>query len=242
MPVPREIDADLYRGLVNSKELISARIRIKQTDLLISGTTNLSRKAFPTVMHYRRQIEEYIVSHPFFARSLVPVPPDDTAAKIVKTMISVSTQCGVGPMASVAGAISEFVGMDLMPFSHELIVENGGDIFLFSSKRREMLLLAESSMFKGLRIALDATPEPIGICTSSGTLGHSLSFGCADAVMVVASSASLADAAATAVGNLVKGPRDVESAIEKAREIGVNGVVILVNDKMGAWGQVEILD
>lgn len=242
MPVPREIDADLYRGLVSPRELISARIRVKQTDLLISGTSNMGRKALPIVMHYRRQIEEYIISHPFFAGSLVPVPTDETAPKIVKTMISVSTQCGVGPMASIAGAISEFVGMDLIPFSRDLIVENGGDIFLFTSKRREMLLLAESSLFKGLRIALDPTPEPIGICTSSGTLGHSLSLGCADAVMVVAPSASLADAAATAIGNVVKRPSDVERAMEHAREIGVNGVVILVRDKMGAWGQIEILD
>lgn len=241
MPALREIDADAYRSLVNSKELVSTRIRVKQTDLLISGTCNLSQKALPLVIQVRRQIEDYIVSHPFFGRSLVPVPSDETAPEIVKAMIAASSKTDVGPMASVAGAIAEYVGLGLMPFSSEMIVENGGDIFLFTSQRREMLLLAESSLFKGVRIALEPTPEPIGICTSSGTLGHSLSFGRADAVMVRASSACLADAAATAIGNLVKRPSDVEGAIEKAREIGVDGVVILIEDRMGAWGRVEIL-
>lgn len=242
MPVPKEIDANVYRSLVNPKELVSAGIRVKQTDLMVSGTSNLRHKAVPLVMQHRREIEDYIQGHPFFVRSLVPVPPDETAPEIVKAMIAAASRTQVGPMAAVAGAIAEYVGLGLMPFSSEIIVENGGDIFLLSSKRRELLLLAESSLFRCVRIALDPTSEPMGICTSSGTLGHSLSFGRADAVMVTASSASLADAAATAIGNLVKLPSDLPVAIEKAQEIGVNAVVILIEDKMGAWGRVEILD
>jgi len=241
MPAPRQIDANAYRSLVNPKELVSVRVRVKQTDLLVSGTTNLSKKALPLVIRYRWHIEDYIVGHPFFARSLVPVQHDETAPEIVKSMIAASSRAHVGPMAAIAGAIAEYVGLGLMPFSREIIVENGGDIFLFTSQRREMLLLAESSAFKGVRIALDPTPEPIGICTSSGTLGYSLSFGRADAVMVMASSTCLADAAATAIGNLVKRPSDVEAAIVKAKQLGVDGVVIIVEDKMGAWGRVEIL-
>jgi hypothetical protein len=241
MPATKEIEADVYRRLVKPKGLVSAGIRVKQTDLLVSGTRDLSDKALPLVVQYRRQIEDYMLRHPFFGRSLVPVKPDDSAPDIVKAMIEASIRANVGPMATVAGAIAEYVGLGLMPFSREVIVENGGDIFLFTSQKREMLLLAESSLFKGLRIALDPTPDPIGICTSSGTLGHSLSFGCADAVMVIACTASLADAAATAIGNLVKRSSDLEVAIEKAREIGVDGVVILVEDQIGAWGKVEIL-
>ncbi len=241
MLATREIDADIYRELVKPKGLISARIRIKQTDLLISGTCDLSEKAVPLVAHYRQQIEDHIIRHPLFGKSLAPVESISDAPHIVKAMIEASSKANVGPMASVAGAIAEFVGLGLMPFSREVIVENGGDVFLFTSERREILLLAESSRFRGLRIALDPTPQSVGICTSSGILGHSLSFGRADAVMVIASSASLADAAATAIGNLVKRSSDLNVAIAKAREIGVDGVVILVGDKMGAWGKVEIL-
>ena len=236
-----EIDADIYRKLVKPKGLISARIRVKQTDLLVSGTCDLTQKAIILVTRYREQIEGYIAAHPFFIRSFVPVEPDNKAPKIVNTMIDAAARADVGPMASVAGAIAEHVGLGLMPFSREVIVENGGDIFLFTSHRREMLLLAESSLFKGLRIALSPSPDPIGICTSSGILGHSFSFGRADAVMVVATSAAVADAAATSIGNLVKRSSDLEAAIERAKEIGVDGVVILVDDKMGAWGNVEIL-
>ena len=242
MPAPREIDANAYRSMVNPKGLVSGRVCVKQTDLLVSGTCDLRRKALPLVVYYRRHIEEYILDHPFFVRSLAPVPHDETAPEVVKTMIAASSRAGVGPMASVAGAIAEYVGLGLMPHSRDVIVENGGDIFLFTSRRREMLLLAESSLFQGVRIALEPTPKPIGICTSSGILGHSLSFGRADAVMVTADSASLADAAATAICNVVKQHSDVEAAIEKAQQIGINGVVILIGDRMGAWGRVEILD
>ena len=241
MPATKEIEADIYRRLVKPKGLVSAEIRVKQTNLLVSGTRDLADKALPLVKLYRRQIEEYIIRHPFFGRSLVPLIPDDDAPEIVKAMIEASTRANVGPMASVAGAIAEYVGLGLMSFSREVIVENGGDIFLFTSQKREMLLLAESSLFRGLRIALDPTPSPIGVCTSSGTLGHSLSFGRADAVMVIACSAALADAAATAIGNLVKRSSDLEVAIEKAQEIGVDGVVIIVDDQIGAWGKLEIL-
>jgi len=242
MPVPREIDANAYRSLVNPRGLISAGIRVKQTDLMVSGTSNLRHKALPLVIQHRREIEDYIDGHPFFVRSLMPVPPDETAPEIVQSMIAAASRSQVGPMAAIAGAIAEYVGLGLMPFSSEVIVENGGDIFLFSSQRRELLLLAESSPFRCLRIALAPTSEPMGICTSSGTLGHSLSLGRADAVMVSASSASLADAAATAIGNLTRVPSDVSAAIGKAQEIGVTAVVILIEDRMAAWGRVEILD
>lgn len=241
MPVPKEIDADSYRRLVKSRDLISVRVQVKQTDLLVSGNCDLSENALPLVRHYRSQIEDYIVRRPLFVRSFVPIDPDDDAPEIVKTMIAASSIARVGPMASVAGAVAEYVGRDLMQFSSEVIVENGGDIFLFTSRRREMLLLAESSAFKGLRIALGPSPHPTGICTSSGTLGDSISFGRADAVMVIAPSTSFADAAATAIGNIVKRSSDLEAAIDKAQEIDVDAVVILVEDKMAAWGRVEIL-
>ncbi|MFC1927875.1 UPF0280 family protein, partial [Chloroflexota bacterium] len=82
---------------------------------------------------------------------------------------------------------------------------------------------------------------PLGICTSSGTVGHSLSLGSADAVIVLSPSTALADAAATALCNVVKTPDDIPQAIERAQSIeGLRGLVIIVGDNMGVWGKVTI--
>jgi ApbE superfamily uncharacterized protein (UPF0280 family) len=145
-------------------------------------------------------------------------------------------------MASVAGAIAEFVGNELLTSSPEIIIENGGDIFLRSLKKRLIGIHAGKSPFTGkIGMEINGTDTPLGICTSSGTVGHSLSFGKADAVIVLASSATLADAAATAIGNLVKQPTDVSIGTEFASGIdGLKGVIILKNDKLGLWGEVEL--
>ncbi len=125
---------------------------------------------------------------------------------IVKTMAEAAEKAGVGPMAAVAGAIAEYVGRELLPFSREVIVENGGDIFLKTQKTRSIGIYAgESSPFTGkLALRIEPKDTPLGICTSAGTVGHSLSFGKCDAAILVSPSASLADAAATAVGNLIQ--------------------------------------
>jgi hypothetical protein len=146
-------------------------------------------------------------------------------------------------MAAVAGAIAEAVGKDLLAFSPEVIVENGGDIFLKISRKRLVGICAGQSSLTN-KIALEIMPgeTPLGICTSSGTMGHSLSLGSADAVIVLSPSTSLADAAATALGNVVKTADDIPQAIEKAQSIeGLRGVVIIVDDKMGVWGKVRIV-
>ena len=124
---------------------------------------------------------------------------------------------GVGPMASVAGAIAEFVGNELSAYSAEVIVENGGDIYLKSLEKRIIGVYAGESPLTGkLGLEIDGEDTPLGVCTSSGTVGHSLSFGKADAVIVLSKSATLADAAATAIGNLVAQPEDITRGVEFA--------------------------
>ena len=145
-------------------------------------------------------------------------------------------------MASVAGAIAEFVGSELLAFSPEIIVENGGDIFLKSLSKRLIGIYAGKSPLTG-KIGLEINEEdtPLGICTSSGTVGHSLSYGKADAVIVLSKSATLADAAATAIANLIKQSSDIPSGIEFAKSIdGLKGVVIIEGNTMGLWGEVKI--
>ena len=146
-------------------------------------------------------------------------------------------------MAAVAGAIAEFVGQELLKFSPEVIVENGGDIFLKITKERLVGVHAGTSPYTGkIALKIAAADTPLGVCTSSGTVGHSLSFGKADAAIVLAPSAALADAAATAIGNIVKAESDIPQAIDFARGIaGLVGVAVIINDKMGVWGKVNLV-
>jgi len=231
-----------YRHWVKGEGLVSFNVVVKETDLYIRASSNLRRKAYKSVLKYRSMLEEYIERNAAFLTSLEPLNVGEDAPHIVKEMAKSTNQVGVGPMAAVAGAMAEFVGNDLLAFSPEVIVENGGDIFLKSLRRRMIGIYAGKSTLTG-RIGLEISEEdtPLGICTSSGTMGHSLSYGRADAVIVLSASATLADAAATAIGNLIVQPDDIPNGIELAKSIeGLRGVVIIQDDKMGLWGDVKI--
>jgi ApbE superfamily uncharacterized protein (UPF0280 family) len=155
-------------------------------------------------------------------------------------MIHAGRKASVGPMAAVAGAVADHVGEGLLLFSRDIIIENGGDVFVRSSVRREMLIVSESSDVKSIRIALNPSTQPIGVCTSSGRLGPSFSFGDADAVTALAATACMADAAATAVGNCIRSAADIPHGIELAKAIGVKGVLIIAHGRLGVWGDIEI--
>ena len=231
-----------YRHWVKGKDLLSFNVVVKETDLCIRATKNLKSKTLKLVLKYRDTLERYIERHPSFLTSHEPLPIGDDAPRIVKSMLEAARIIGVGPMASVAGAITEFVGTELLAFSPEVIVENGGDIFLKSLSKRIIGIYAGNSPLTG-KIGLEINGEdtPLGICTSSGTVGHSLSYGEADAVVVLSQSATLADAAATAIGNLIKQPGDIPSGIEFAKGTqGLKGLLIIKDDKVGLWGEVKI--
>ncbi len=231
-----------YRHWVEGRDLISFNVTVKETDLYICATINLKRKAHRLVLKYRHQLERYIERYPSFLTSLEPLPVAKDAPLIVRQMAAAAQTAGVGPMASVAGAIAEFVGNELAAFSPEIIVENGGDIYLRSSGKRIVGIYAGNSPLSG-KIGLEINGEetPLGICTSSGTVGHSLSYGKADAVIVLSKSATLADAAATAIGNLINQPADINKGIEFVKDMkGISGVVIIKDDNIGFWGKVKI--
>jgi len=231
-----------YRHWVKGKDLISFNIVVKETDLYIRASTNLKRKAHKLVLKYRDTLERYIERHPSFLTSLEPLPIDENAPRIVKSMSEAAGRVGIGPMASVAGAIAEFVGNELSALSNEIIIENGGDIYLKSLGERLVGIYAGKSPLTG-KIGLEINGEdtPLGICTSSGTVGHSLSYGKADAVIVLSKSAALADAAATAIGNLIVQPGDITRGIEFAKGIdGLKGVIIIEGNNIGLWGEVKI--
>jgi len=231
-----------YRHWIKGGDLISFNVVVKETDLYIRASTNLKSKARKLVLKYRDALERYIERHPAFLTSLEPLPVDGNAPHIVKAMSEAASKAEVGPMASVAGAIAEFVGTELLAFTPEIIVENGGDIYLKSLGKKIIGIYAGESPLSGkIGLEIAGADTPLGICTSSGTVGHSLSYGKADVVIVLSKSASLADAAATAIANLIKQPGDIPGGIERAKSIeGVSGVIIIQGDKTGLWGKVKI--
>jgi len=231
-----------YRHWVKDTDLVPFNVVVKETDLAILASTNLKRKAHRLVLKYRNMLEKYIVQQSSFLTTLVPLSIGDNAPQIVKAMATAAEKVGVGPMAAVAGAIAEFVGTELLPLSPEIIIENGGDIYLKTLKKRVVGIYAGKSPLSGkIGLEIEGKDTPMGVCTSSGTVGHSLSFGQADAVTVLSKSAILADAAATAIGNRIKHPRDFPKGIEFAKGIdGLTGLVIIKDDKIGIWGEVKL--
>ena len=223
---------------------VSFQTRYRETDLWIRARRPLEEEALAAVLNCRSQLEEYIAQHPGFLPSLVPLPEDPFAPPLVRRMLEASRAAGVGPMASVAGAIAQEVALSLKPQSPAILIENGGDCYLDLQEDIKVGIFAgPDSPFTGkLGLHFTADRSPLGICTSSGTIGHSLSFGKADAVTVVSQDAALADAAATALGNLVQTPRDVNKALDLALTIpGVEGALIIIEDKIGLWGNLELV-
>jgi ApbE superfamily uncharacterized protein (UPF0280 family) len=231
-----------YRNLVKTDDLVRFEVIVKETDLLVRARRDLFQETRESVLKYRQQIETYIEANPDFQRSFIPLKEDPFAPEIVQEMMRTSRLAHVGPMAAVAGALAESVSKDLLKLSEEVIVENGGDIYLATSKERTIGIYAGSSPLS-LKIGIVVGPKdsPLGVCTSSGTVGHSLSFGKTDAVCILSKSAALADAAATAIGNIVREKEDIELGLERGKEIeGVSGMLIILGDKMGVWGDVKL--
>ncbi|MEJ2688792.1 MAG: UPF0280 family protein [Deltaproteobacteria bacterium] len=240
---PDDYRRRFYRNAVASQQLLSFSVQVRETDLQILASKMLEQEARHLVIQYRHHLESYIAEHPAFLHSLTPLPVDYKAPAIVKNMQDASQQAGVGPMAAVAGAIAEFVGCGLLKLgAGEIIVENGGDIYIQRRCCCKIAIFAGSSPLSG-RLAVNLRPDqmPIGICTSSGTVGHSLSLGKADSVTVIAPSTGLADALATAIGNEIKTEADLHRMIERSKDIpNLTGVILIRGDKMAAWGDIEL--
>lgn len=236
-----------YRLLHRQEDLAHFRVVVKETDLDVGVKKERYNERIvllveKLVVKHRCLLEEYIARDQGFLKSLKPYKPDASAPALALTMAGAAAAAGVGPMAAVAGAFAEIVGLSLTRHSRDVIVENGGDIFLRTRIKRLIGIFAGNSPFSQ-HIGLIIKPEdtPLGICTSSGTVGHSLSMGCADAVVILSPSAPLADAAATAAGNLVHSPEDLQTAVDFALTLpGVSGALAILGDKLAVKGKVKI--
>jgi len=232
-----------YRKRVKSEDLVSFEVMVKETDLLVSADQKLEKETRDLVFESRHQIESYIRTHPDFLTALDPYPEDPYAPPLVKEMIESTREVGVGPMASVAGAIAEYVGRHLLKKTNQVIVENGGDLFLKVSRPVTVSIFAGTlPLSEKIGLVIPSGLMPAGVASSSGTVGHSFSMGKADVGCIVSLSAALADAAATALCNRIQGPRDLSRIDEWAGGIkGLLGALVILGNKMATWGQIELV-
>lgn len=159
-------------------------------------------------------------------------------------MAVAAAHAGVGPMAAVAGALAQWA----VEFASQLgvddcIVENGGDIYMASSKPvRVGIYAGKNSPFNALAFEIQAEEMPLALCSSSGKMGHALSLGCCDLASVVAKDAALADAAATRAGNLVQEDNSLQACLDQVMEIpGVTGVMLVRREEIGLAGKLPKL-
>ena len=232
-----------YRNTMKGEGLTYFKVSCQESDLYIGASENLSKIALKSLKKHRKSIENYVSENPSFKTSLRAIPIKTSMPQIVKDMTEASLHTGIGPMSAVAGVISEYVAKDLALHSEEVIVENGGDIYIMGKKERTAGIFAgKSRLSEKLAIKISPSFLPLAIATSSGTVGPSLSFGKADAVVVLSRSGSLADTVATALGNIVKSSDDFQKAIEMGQNIaGIDGFVIICEEKICIWGGINII-
>lgn len=234
-----------YRQQFSSERFRSFTVHYKETDLWIGMDPASFRESMKTeaerkVHELRIALEQYLLADPEFGKSFIPVKPKTTAPEIARMMAQAGRKAGTGPMAAVAGAFSEVVGRHLMqqfPIN-EIVVENGGDIFLKIEKPLVISVFAGNSPLSGKTgIEIPASDSPLGVCTSAGTVGPSVSFGKADAVMVVCKDTATADAYATAIGNRVKSASDIETALQiQNTHPEIRSLIIICEGQLGIKG------
>ena len=217
------------------------KFQLKQTVVTIIADTRVHiENAKEAIRTHRRDLERFIALNPFFQFALEPldeyvgVPPE-----IVRRMLVASCAVNVGPMAAVAGVIADLAVEAMVdagaPYA---IVDNGGDIALSTDREMTVGIYAGTSAFKDVAFRIGPT-RFLGVCTSSATVGPSISFGTADVACVVAEKACLADAAASALGNLSTDPEAAFAAIQDIN--GIRGALLIVQDKLATWGALPRL-
>ena len=238
-----------YRKSFNSSRFTGFEARFLETDLWIgvdagSYRPEMKEAALERIMEVRQQLDAYILHNPEFAKTLLPFHPAESAPELAKEMAAASKTAGIGPMASVAGLFARETAITIRKnFSlEELVIENGGDIYTLLKNDLVLSVYAgKSPLSERIGLIIPAGQGEMGICTSSGTVGPSLSFGNADAVAVVCQDVLLADAFATAIGNRVKLPEDIEGALRYSENYPqILSLIIICDDKTGMRGNFEI--
>lgn len=234
-----------YRSRFSNDERRWFCVKFLESDLWIGvdrGSYRASMEAdtYAMLVDLRRQMDAYLLMDPQYKTALTPYDAGLEAPNILKEMSRVSHKTGIGPMSAVAGAVAkkvaEFLG------TKEVIVENGGDIYAQAASDMDISVFAgQSPLSEKIGLHIPAADFPLGICTSSGTVGPSLSLGRADAVMIVCKDVLLADSYATAMANRIKTVNDLQSVIDRISDLpDILGAIAVKDDRMAITGCYEL--
>lgn len=235
-----------YRTMMEGNRFISFQTTYLETDLWIgidepSFHPSLPDFAYHEILRLRKVLNEYMAIKPRFLTSLEPLPSDGNAPPEIQSMISCTQKSETGPMSAIAGQFAQTVGEAIREKYKvkEILIENGGDIYACIDHPLDVSVYAGTSPLSNkIIVEIPEKFSPLGICTSSGTVGHSLSFGKADAVMVACKSTPLADAWATRLCNEVKTPADISRVLQLTETIpDILSIVIVAGDQTGIRGQ-----
>jgi ApbE superfamily uncharacterized protein (UPF0280 family) len=216
-------------------------IRIDETIATLIAEDEFRPLAEESVRDARHEILEYIDTNPDFETSLQPLDVSNNAPPLVQHMASAGQKVGVGPMAAVAGSIAQHVVERLVESGAKHVVfDNGGDIAMYLQQPIVAGIYTGSSVVQGLGLQIIRTNEILGVCTSSGTVGHSLSFGCSDAALVISKNVPLADAMATYLGNAITSRNSdlLCQAMRGCMISGIEGVMAIIGDALGTCGRL----
>jgi hypothetical protein len=197
-------------------------------------------EVYAMLVELRRSMDAYLLMDPAYKAALTPYDAGLEAPDILKEMSRVSHKTGIGPMSAVAGAVAKHVA-DFLG-TKEVIVENGGDIYAKATNDMDISVFAgQSPLSEKVGLHIPAAAFPCGICTSSGTVGPSLSLGRADAMMIVCQDVLLADSYATAMANRIKTVNDLQPVIESIQAIPeIQGALAIKDDQLAVTGQYEL--
>ena len=221
--------------------VIRTHFEIEETAVTIVSEPEFVQAARDAIFEAREEVKRFIRTDPTFLHTLEPYDPPDDAPPIVRRMCFASKAAEVGPMAAIAGAIAEeAVHAMVKRGARQAIVDNGGDIAMRIARPVTVGIFAGSSPIRDAALRFAPEEGIISVCTSSGTVGHSLSFGRADAAVAIAKDAALADAAATALGNGVKSKdaAAIEAAMAPLHAAGIRGMLVIIGDLLVASGEV----
>jgi ApbE superfamily uncharacterized protein (UPF0280 family) len=226
----------------NAKIPIKEHFQLKETIVTIAADEQAHIEAAKEAIRiHRAALEMYILSDPYFQLTLEPYECPKIAPEVVRRMIKAGNTMGIGPMSAVAGTISALALEAMVEAGAKYaIVDNGGDIALINDRPVIVGIYAGQSPIKNLGLVFEPRDSITGVCTSAGTVGPSISFGMADAAAVFSDDVSLADAAATALGNEVGiGKESVEVSFNAVKGIpGIKGALVIQGEYIGMWGQV----
>jgi len=244
-----EYEPRTYRQFFNPERFAGFTVQYLETDLWIgidhpSFHKDIAELAQEEVVKLRTRMDHYILRQSAFKTSLVPVTLLPGAPEEIKEMERAGLRTGTGPMSSVAGMFAHHVGEKIRHHFNvkEVVVENGGDYYI---KVKEDLLITvyagSSPLSEKIAVIVPEHETPCGVCTSSGSIGPSFSFGNADAVMVACYSPVLADAWATSLANRIKSPADISGVLTFSEQFPeILSLVIICGDKTGFRGNFEV--